>query len=312
MPIKIPQGLPAAGKLRDEGVMLMTDRDAVRQDIRPLRICLLNLMPTKQVTECQIARLIGATPLQIEMTLLTTKSYQAKNTPAAHLQDFYHHWADVQHRKFDGLIITGAPVEEIPFEDVTYWQEIQDILHWAQHHVVMIFTICWGAQAALYYWHKVPKHMLDAKALGIFDHQISQPQANLLRGLNDVFPMPVSRYTQVYTNEFPKDSDITILAQSPEVGLGLVHDATHRLTCVFNHLEYDADTLSQEYHRDQTRGVQTPIPENYFPENDPQNSPINRWRAPAHLLFANWINICYQWTPFDLDDRDVSKMIIPA
>jgi len=300
MPIKIPNDLPARRVLEEEGVEVISEFDAVHQDIRPLRVALLNLMPDKIRTETQIARVVGSTPLQVEMTLLNTGSYQSRNVPERHLIDFYRTWDEVRHEKFDGLIVTGAPIETLPFEEVDYWDELTAILDWAQTHVFRGFHLCWGAQAALRHYHGVPKHALDRKMFGIFRHHIVAQGSGLLRGFNDEFSIPVSRHTEVRREDIPDKPGLRILAESPEAGLCLMEDRTHRAVYMFNHLEYDADTLKREYERDVATGADIQVPKYYFPDDDPSQRPGNQWRAYAHLLFWNWIYEIYENTPFDI------------
>ncbi len=299
MPINIPDNLPARMTLEKEGVPMMRSSDAKRQDIRPLEIGLLNLMPTKIQTETQISRLIGATPLQVNLTLVKTSSYEPKNTGAEHMLNFYEAWETIKSKKFDGFIITGAPIEKLPFEEVIYWQELQSILDWTQSNVFQTFNICWGAQASLYHFRSVNKQELPAKACGIFEHRVVKKNSALLRGFNDSFKIPVSRYTEVC--EIPEDPQLLLLAKSEEVGLCLVQDMRYRQTYMFNHLEYDADTLALEYARDLEKNPNTQLPKNYFPNDDATKAPDNLWRAHAHLLMTNWINEVYQTTPFDLN-----------
>lgn len=302
MPIKIPNDLPARSTLEQEGVMVMTEDAAVRQDIRPLRIGLLNLMPNKIRTETQFARLVGATPLQVEMTLIKITSHTPKNTPAKHMLDFYRNWESVRHEKFDGLIVTGAPVELLEFESVTYWDELRRIFDWTQTNVHSSMNICWGAQASLYHFHGVRKHTLPAKAFGVYRHRNLNPSSPYLRGFSDDFSIPVSRWTEVRRSELPVDAAIEVLIESDDVGLCLVNDARHSALYMFNHIEYDTRTLSDEYWRDTNAGRPIELPRNYFPGGDPHAAPENRWRSHAHLLFGNWINAVYQTTPFDLNE----------
>jgi homoserine O-succinyltransferase len=302
MPIKIPNDLPARSTLEQEGVMVMTEDAAVRQDIRPLRIGLLNLMPNKIKTETQFARLVGATPLQVEMTLIKITSHTPKNTPAKHMLDFYRNWESVRHEKFDGLIVTGAPVELLEFESVTYWDELRRIFDWTQTNVHSSMNICWGAQASLYHFHAVRKHTLPAKAFGVYRHRNLNPSSPYLRGFSDDFSIPVSRWTEVRRSELPVDTAIEVLIESDDVGLCLVNDARHSALYMFNHIEYDTRTLSDEYWRDTNAGRPIELPRNYFPGGDPHAAPENRWRSHAHLLFGNWINAVYQTTPFDLNE----------
>jgi homoserine O-succinyltransferase len=299
MPIKIPNDLPARPVLEREGVMVLSESDAVRQDIRPLRIGLLNLMPNKDRTETQFARLIGATPLQVEMTLIKITKHTSKNTPAEHMIAFYRDWESVVDEKFDGLVVTGAPIELLDFEDVTYWDELSAIFDWTQTHVHSTFGICWGAQAALYHFHKVPKHALPKKAFGVYRHRNLNKASPYLRGLSDDFSMPVSRWTEVRRSELPADAGLEVLMESDEAGLCLVNDPRRRMLCMFNHIEYDTQSLAEEYWRDVKAGKPIELPQNYFPDNDADMPAENRWRSHAHLLFGNWINEVYQSTPFD-------------
>lgn len=296
MPIKIADTLPARRILEAEGVTIMSDLDASRQDIRPLRIALLNLMPNKISTETQLARLLGATPLQIELTLVRITNHVARNTPPDHLAAFYRPWREVAAERFDGFIITGAPVERLAFEEVRYWSEFQKILDWTQTHVHHTMTLCWAAQAALYYFHGIPKQDLLRKAFGIFAHSSVVSSSPYLRGFSDTFDVPVSRWTEVCSDALQCATDLRVLAASKEVGPCLVDDTQHRTLHMFNHLEYETETLDDEYRRDDRRQ----LPKNYFPGDDPSHPPQNRWRSHAHLLFANWIDSIYQTTSFDV------------
>ncbi|MFD0848267.1 homoserine O-acetyltransferase MetA [Sphingosinicella xenopeptidilytica] len=302
MPIKIPDDLPARSTLEREGVMILGEADAVRQDIRPLRIGLLNLMPNKIRTETQIARLIGATPLQVELTLVRMSDHVPRNTSADHMLSFYRPWADIRHEYFDGFITTGAPVELLPFEEVGYWDELRRVFDWTQTNVHGSFNICWGAQAAVHHFHGVPKHALDKKAFGVFEHHNLAPASPYLRGFSDDFAIPVSRWTEVRREDLPEDHGITVLAESAETGLCLLEDPQHRALHMFNHVEYDSTSLAEEYFRDRDAGKPIDVPKNYFPGDDPAATPQNRWRSHAHLLFGNWINQIYQTTPFDMTD----------
>jgi homoserine O-succinyltransferase/O-acetyltransferase len=302
MPIKIPDDLPASTTLSGEGVMVMTEADAVRQDIRPMRIGLLNLMPNKVRTETQIARLLGATPLQVELTLVKMTHHVARHTPTEHIISFYRDWEDVKSERFDGFIVTGAPVETLPFEHVTYWEELRQIFDWTQTHVHSCFNICWGAQAAVYHFHGMPKYQLDGKAFGVYRHRNLSPASPYLRGFSDDFSIPVSRWTEVRREDIPAASGISVLMESDEAGLCLLDDPAHRSLHMFNHIEYDSNSLSEEYFRDVSAKKPTDLPQNYFPRNDPTRQPENRWRSHAHLLFGNWINQLYQTTPFDVSE----------
>ncbi|MDP6692299.1 MAG: homoserine O-succinyltransferase [Alphaproteobacteria bacterium] len=300
MPIKVPDNLPAKATLESEGVLLITERAAVRQDVRPLEIALLNLMPEKIKTETQIARLLGATPLQIELTLVTTSSYAPRNTSAEHMLAFYRPWEEVRERKFDGLIITGAPVETLPYEDVAYWPELTRIFDWSQSHVQETYNICWAGQAALRHFYGVPKYELPEKIFGVFPHHVRGGRDSLLRGFSDQIPIPVSRHTEVRREDLPDASGLTVLLESDEAGLCLIRDEARRQIYMFNHLEYDTGTLADEYHRDVSGGMNMAAPAYYFPNDDPAQTPINSWRAHANVLFGNWINGLYQSTSFEL------------
>lgn len=297
VPITIPDELPARDTLADERIIVMRSSDALRQDIRPLRIGLLNLMPDKIAAETQIARLLGATPLQVELTLVRITDHISRNTSADHMASFYRPWEDVRSDRFDGFIITGAPVERLPFEDVSYWDELSAIFDWTQTDVHRSFAICWAAQAALFHFHGLQKRELPAKALGVFDHEVLASRSTYLRGFADRFPMPVSRWTEIETDALEGCAAVDVLACSDTTGAGLVYDEPHQMLHMFNHLEYETATLAQEYARD--GGEQ--MPENYFPGEDPSRRPLNSWRSSAHLLFANWIDEIYQTTPFDID-----------
>ncbi|MFN6952762.1 MAG: homoserine O-succinyltransferase [Albidovulum sp.] len=303
MPITLPPNLPAFDVLSREGVMVMTPDRAAHQDIRPLRIGLLNLMPKKIQTENQFARLIGATPLQIDFQLIRMTEHQTRNTAAEHMATFYRPFAEVAAtgEKFDGLIITGAPIEHLPFEEVTYWDELCQVMDWTQTHVHSTFGVCWGGMAMAYHFHGVKKHLLDHKAFGCFRHQNLAPSSPYLRGFSDDFVIPVSRWTEMKQAEIDAVTGLRTLLGSEEVGPCLVEDACHRALYIFNHFEYDSDTLKQEYDRDVANGTPINVPLNYYPDDDPTRPPLNRWRSHAHLLYGNWINEIYQTTPFELD-----------
>jgi homoserine O-succinyltransferase len=304
MPIKIPATLPAFNVLTREGVMVMDEDQAARQDIRPLKIGLLNLMPKKIQTENQFARLIGATPLQIELSLIRMSEHQTKNTAAEHMESFYRPFSEVAAtgEKYDGLIITGAPIEHLPFEEVTYWDELRQVFDWTQSHVHSTFGVCWGGMAMIYHFHGVRKHMLEAKAFGCFRHRNMAPASPYLRGFSDDCVIPVSRWTEVKQAEIDAAPGLVTLLASDEVGPALVEDPAHRALYIFNHFEYDSDTLKQEYDRDVATGTPINVPLNYYPNDDPARTPLNRWRSHAHLLYGNWINQIYQSTPFELDE----------
>jgi len=301
MPIKIPDTLPARTTLEAEGVVVMREADAARQDIRPLRFGLLNLMPDKPRTETQFARLLGATPLQVELTLVRLAGHTPRGTPAEHMSAFYRSWDEVIDKRFDGFIITGAPVETLPFDQVTYWDELRRVFDWTQGHVHSCLTICWGAQAALRHFHGIGKQVLPAKRWGVYAHRVVEPASPHLRGFSDEVDIPVSRWTEIRREDLPR-AGLKVLLDSDEAGPGLVEDVGRRALHMFNHLEYDATTLADEFARDQAKDPATPAPAHYFPSDDPARPPKNRWRSHAHLLFANWINEIYQTTPFDLAD----------
>ncbi|MDP5365034.1 MAG: homoserine O-succinyltransferase [Paracoccaceae bacterium] len=303
MPIKIPSTLPAFDVLTREGVMVMDEDQAARQDIRPLKIGLLNLMPKKIQTENQFARLIGATPLQIELSLIRMSEHQTRNTAAAHMESFYRPFNEVaaSGEKYDGLIITGAPIEHLPFEEVTYWDELREVFDWTQSHVQSTFGVCWGGMAMINHFHGVRKHMLQAKAFGCFRHRNMAPASPYLRGFSDDCVIPVSRWTEMKQSEIDAAPGLITLLASDEVGPALVEDPGHRALYIFNHFEYDSDTLKQEYDRDVASGTPINVPLNYYPDDDPARTPLNRWRSHAHLLYGNWINQIYQSTPFDMD-----------
>lgn len=300
MPIKIPDNLPARSILEAEGVMVMLEADAVRQDIRPMRIGLLNLMPNKIKTETQFARLLGASPLQVELTLIKMTNHVPRTTSSDHIISFYRDWEDVRAEKFDGFIITGAPVETIPFAKVTYWDELRRVFDWTQTNVHGCFNICWGAQAAVHHFHGMTKHRLAQKLFGVYRHRLLEPASPYLRGFSDDFSIPVSRWTEVRREEIPPDSGMKVLMESDEAGLCLLDDPVHRSLHMFNHIEYDTRSLAEEYFRDLGTKRPVAIPHNYFPQDNPRHQPQNRWRSHAHLLFGNWINQIYQTTPFEV------------
>ncbi|WP_457649545.1 homoserine O-acetyltransferase MetA [Profundibacter sp.] len=299
MPIRIPSTLPAFDILSNEGVMVMSQRHADKQDIRPLNIALLNLMPEKIKTETQFARLIGATPLQLELTLIRMSEHKSKTTSESHMGAFYEPFQAVKDRKFDGLIITGAPIEHLPFSDVTYWDELQEIFDWTQTNVHSTFGVCWGGMAMINHFHGVDKHMLDAKAFGCFRHQNKKPTSPYLRGFSDDCVIPVSRWTEMRQDEIDSRDGLVTLLASDEVGPCLVQDDAHRALYIFNHFEYDTDTLKGEYDRDVAKGKPINVPVNYYPDDDPSKPPLNRWRSHGHLLYTNWISEIYLTTPFD-------------
>lgn len=301
MPIKIPATLPAHDVLRREGVMVMSEETALRQDIRPLQIGLLNLMPKKVETETQFARVIGATPLQIELTLIRMSDHEPRNTSAAHLEAFYQPFRKARDRMFDGVIITGAPIEHLEYEAVGYWRELTEVFDWTQTHVHATMGICWGGMAMLHHFYGIPKHLLPAKAFGCFRHRAIGNGSALLQGLSDSFLVPVSRWTEVRDEDVDLHPDLEVLIQSDEVGPCLIADPAHRATYMFNHLEYDSTTLRDEYLRDLQAGGPITAPVNYFPDDDPRQPPENRWRSHGQLLYGNWINDIYQTTPYALE-----------
>ena len=300
MPIKIPATLPAHDVLRREGVMVMSEETALRQDIRPLQIGLVNLMPKKVQTETQFARLIGATPLQIELTLIRMSEHQPKHTSAAHLEAFYQPFREARKRHFDGLIVTGAPIEHLEFEAVSYWSELRELFDWTQTNVHSTMGVCWGGQAMLHHFHGTPKHMLPAKAFGCFRHVALEPSSALLQGFSDSFLVPVSRWTEVRDEDLHLSPELRLLIHSEDVGPCLIEDAAHRAYYMFNHLEYDSTTLKDEYERDLAAGGPITAPVNYFPDDDPSRPPENRWRSHGALLYGNWLNAIYQTTPYEV------------
>ena len=301
MPIKIPDQLPAYETLQNENIFVMNEGRAAHQDIRPLKIALLNLMPTKITTETQLLRLLGNTPLQVEVTLLRTGTHQSKNTPEEHLLNFYQTFDQVSDQLFDGMIITGAPVEQLPFEEVDYWKELAGIMDWAVTHVFARLYICWGAQAGLYHQFGVPKHPLGAKQFGVFKHHVVEKNVKLLRGFDDVFYAPHSRHTEIRRTDVEKVPGLQVIAESDEAGVYIVAHPESRQVFITGHSEYDPFTLKAEYDRDVKAGLPIAIPVNYFADDDPSKAPVVRWRGHSHLLFANWINYyVYQETPYDL------------
>ncbi|KAE9628524.1 homoserine O-acetyltransferase MetA [Parasedimentitalea maritima] len=302
MPIKIPSDLPAYDVLTNEGVMVMSPDQAARQDIRPLKIALLNLMPKKIQTENQFARLIGATPLQIDLTLIRMSEHRTRNTAAEHMAEFYQPFSEVRNRKFDGVIITGAPIEHLEFSEVTYWDEMREVFEWTQTNVHSTFGVCWGGMAMINHFHGIQKHSLNQKAFGCFRHQNLAPASPYLRGFSDDFVVPVSRWTEIRQQEVDACPGLHTLLGSAEVGPCLIQDPDHRALFIFNHFEYDSDSLKQEYDRDVAEGSAINVPDNYYPDDDPNQKPLNRWRSNAHLLYGNWINEIYQTTPYDMAD----------
>lgn len=303
MPIKIPNQLPATKTLTDENIFVITETRALKQDIRPLKILLLNLMPKKIVTETQLARLLGNSPLQVELELIHTRTHKSRNTPEDHMLTFYKTFDEIKHGKYDGMIITGAPVELLPFEEVEYWDELCEIMEWSKTHVTSTLHICWGAQAGLYYHYGIPKRPLPKKLFGVFPHQVEHKTSILFRGFDDVFFVPHSRHTTVLREDVEAVAKLKILTSSPQAGIHAIATEKGRQIFVTGHSEYDACTLKEEYDRDVAAGLPIAPPENYFPHNNPALLPLVTWRAHAHLLFSNWLNyFVYQTTPYNLNE----------
>lgn len=301
MPIKIPDSLPANKILNSENIFVMTEKRAITQDIRPLKIALVNLMPTKITTETQLLRLLGNSPLQVEFDFINTATHNSKNTPAAHLSSFYKDFEMIKYQKYDGMIITGAPVEKMDFEDVDYWDELKRIMEWSNTNVTSTLHICWAAQAGLYYHFGIPKIALDKKLFGVFEHKVMRKKAMLVRGFDEVFYAPHSRYTTVLESDIRRSNDLQIMAASDEAGIYIVTSKDKKKIFVTGHSEYDKFTLHEEYMRDLEKGVNIDIPKNYYPNNNPKNTPVMRWRSHANLLFTNWLNYyVYQTTPYDI------------
>jgi len=303
LPVIIPQDLPATEILLNENIFVMNENRALHQDIRPLKIAILNLMPTKIATETQLLRLIGNTPLQIEVDLLCTETYQSKNTPQEHLLSFYKTFIDIKDKRFDGMIITGAPIEHLEFEEVEYWQELTEIMEYTKKNVFSTLHICWGAQAALYYHYGIPKYPLPEKMFGVFKHRVNNRKCMLIRGFDDEFYAPHSRHTTILKEDIEKINELKILAESEVAGVYLLATKNGRQVFVTGHSEYDPLTLKSEYDRDVNKGLDINVPLNYFPNDDPNQEPLVRWRGHANLLFSNWLNYyVYQETPFDLSE----------
>jgi homoserine O-succinyltransferase len=302
VPINIPEGLPAKSVLDQENVFVMTLDRAVSQDIRPLSIVIVNLMPTKIVTETQMLRLLGNSPIQVNPVFVTTETHQPTHVSLEHLERFYVNFSQIKNQKFDGMIITGAPVENIPFEEVAYWEELQEIIDFSHNNVFAAMYICWGAQAALYHRYRVPKHALPAKMFGVFEHRIADRTDKIFRGFDDVFFAPHSRHTEIRREDIIKVPDLKIVAESPQSGIFVVTSQDGRQMYATGHLEYDADTLHQEYMRDIGRGLPIQVPHNYYPNDDPTQPPLVKWRAHGHLFFSNWLNYyVYQEAPFEIN-----------
>ena len=303
MPIKIPDSLPARSVLEGENIFVMTEHRALHQDIRPLNVLILNLMPTKIVTETQILRKLSNTPLQIQVELLQTSSYRSRNTDSEHLASFYTTFDQVKDRKFDGMIITGAPVENLDFDQVEYWEELCQIMAWTPTHVHSTLHICWGAQAGLYFHYGVEKRSLPEKLFGVFDHRVLKPSSTLLRGFVDVFQAPHSRYTEVWESDIRRTPGLELLSVSGDAGVFAVKSLDSRQFFITGHPEYDPDTLAREYFRDRDQGIPIRVPQNYFPGDDPSRPPIVRWRSAGQLLYTNWLNYyVYQTTPYDIKE----------
>lgn len=300
MPIKLPQNLPAFSTLQNEGVSVMREDVAARQDIRPLRFALLNLMPKKIETETQFARLIGATPLQIELTLIRMTDHVSKNTAKSHLASFYDTFQNKKDERFDGLIITGAPIETLPYHEVSYWNELEEIFEWTQTHVHSTMAVCWAGMAALNYFYNIEKHVLDHKIFGCFRHQNMMPTSPYLRGLSDDFLVPVSRWTEIKRDAINSQAPLDMLIDSEGSGPCLIESKEKRMLFNLNHFEYDSHTLKSEYDRDVAAGKEINVPYNYYPQDDPRLPPQNRWKSTAHLLYLNWISEIYQTTPFEI------------
>ena len=308
MPIKIPNELPAVKTLENENIFVMTETRAITQDIRPLKILILNLIPTKIDTETQLSRLLGNTPLQVEIELIRTRTYKSKNVSEEHLLAFYKEFPDVKDNYYDGMIITGAPVEKMPFEDVEYWKELEEIMEWTKTHVHSTFHICWGAQAGLYYHFGVDKVMMEEKLSGVYAHTVEYKNSILFRGFDDVFYVPHSRYTTVRREDIEKVKELKILSTSEKAGVYAVATKNGKQIFITGHSEYDAGTLNKEYVRDKNAGINPKVPENYFPGDDDTKPPILTWRAHATLLFSNWLNyFVYQTTPFDIMEIGKNK-----
>jgi homoserine O-succinyltransferase len=303
MPVKIPTTLPARATLERENIFIMDEDRALRQDIRPLRVAILNLMPTKIATETQLLRLLSNSALQVEVTLLHTATYESKNTDAAHLLNHYYTFDDVRDQKFDGLIVTGAPIEQMPFEEVEYWDELTHILDWAETNVESIFHICWGAQAALYHRYGIQKYDLPHKMFGVFEHRLINRTSKLLRGFDDIFLAPHSRHTEIRRADIDQVNDLDILAESKDAGVYIVASKDRRHLYITGHSEYDPLTLKAEYDRDINKGLPINVPKNYYPNDDPTQPPNVRWRGHANLLYSNWLNYhVYQVTPYDVNE----------
>jgi homoserine O-succinyltransferase len=303
MPLNIPDQLPAINILQEENIFVMRETAAIHQDIRPLRIAILNLMPVKTTTETHILRLLSNSPLQVEVTLLRTHDHVSRHTPMDHLKSFYKTFNQIHNMKFDGMIITGAPIEHLEFEQVDYWDELKEIMDWAEHHVTSTMFICWGAQAGLYHFYKIPKYPLPRKMFGVFSHSVNNPKIPLVRGFDEEFLAPHSRHTEVRRADIEKVCDLEIVSESAEAGIYIVKNKGGRQIFITGHSEYDPETLKEEYFRDLKKGMPIEMPVNYFPQNDPSKPPMVRWKSHANLLYYNWLNYyVYQLTPYNIND----------
>ncbi len=303
MPLNIPDQLPAVEILQDENIFVMRETAAIHQDIRPLRIAVLNLMPVKTTTETHILRLLSNSPLQVEVTLLHTSNHISKHTSIDHLKSFYKTFDQIRDKKFDGMIITGAPIEHLEFEEVDYWDELTQIMDWVLHNVTSTMFICWGAQAGLYHYYKIPKYSLPKKMFGVFTHTVNYPKTPLVRGFDEEFLAPHSRHTEIRRSDIEKVPDLEIISESPEAGVYMVKNKGGRLIFITGHSEYDPDTLKAEYERDLKKGLPIEIPVNYFPDDDPSKPPRVRWKSHANLLYYNWLNYyVYQATPYNINE----------
>ncbi len=303
MPLNIPDRLPAVEILQEENIFVMRETAAIHQDIRPLRIVILNLMPVKTTTETHILRLLSNSPLQVEVTLLHTSDHMSKHTSIEHLKSFYKTFRQIRNQKFDGMIITGAPIEHLEFEQVDYWEELKEIMDWVEHHVTSTMFICWGAQAGLYHYYNIPKYPLSKKMFGVFTHQVNNPKIPLVRGFDEEFLAPHSRHTEVRRNDIEKIPDLEIICESTEAGVYMVKNKRGRQIFITGHSEYDPETLKEEYERDLKKGLSIEIPVNYFPNDDPSKPPMVRWKSHANLLYYNWLNYyVYQITPYNINE----------
>ena len=303
MPVNVPGTLPAVELLKKENIFVMEDSRAEHQDIRPLRIAVLNLMPVKVTTETDLLRILSNTPLQLELDLVKIMAHTPKNTPVEHMKAFYSDFDKIKHKKYDGLIVTGAPVEQLEYEDVTYWEEMKTILDWAEKNVQSSLFICWASMAAMFHYYKIPKYPLNEKMFGVFHHTPSDPQYAIFRGFDDEFHMPHSRHTEVRAEDIAKVPELEVVAESDESGVGIVLERTGRKVFITGHFEYAADTLDEEYRRDLAKGLPIEIPKHYYKKNNPEKHPVVRWRGHANLFFQNWLNyFVYQETPFNIDD----------